>query len=273
MNFNIFNKNTNYIYENILKDPYEIEEKRQYIQHLLLYKACNEKLFISPIDEIMEYGNNMILNLGSGYSTWTKHFNYIYYNKGIYNNFIYDIDIDEKLNPYLLIDLKKDKIKIQENIVSFIYQRDMITVYKMDEWFHIVNEIYRLLKKDGYAEFVEYNIYVNSKCKNNYYSNIINRYLEKIYDKDNIKNICKIIESVFKNIKIETKKLPLYKENIFEGKCIENVIMGYSHFEYKLSHIINYNYNITYKEYINFLISEWENNKSFIEILIITVKK
>jgi hypothetical protein len=273
MNFNIFNKNTKYIYENILKDPYEIEEKRQYIQHLLLYKACDEKIFLSPIDGIMEYGNNMILNLGSGYSIWTNHVNSIYYNKKIYTNFIYDIDINKDLNPYELTDLRKDRIKFYDNVISFIYQRDMITVYKIDEWFHVINEIYRLLKKDGYAEFVEYNIYVGSNEKQNYYSDIINKYLEKIYNKNNIKDICDIIEQIFKNIKIEIKKLPLYNENIFEGKCVENVIMGYKHFKTEISYTINYKYNITYKEYIDLLKKEWENNKSCIEIYIITVKK
>lgn len=49
MIFNIFNQKTKYIYEKITNDYNNIEEKRQMIQHLLLYKACNEKIFLSPI--------------------------------------------------------------------------------------------------------------------------------------------------------------------------------------------------------------------------------
>lgn len=268
MIFNIFNQKTKHIYEKITNDYNNIEEKRQMIQHLLLYKACNEKIFLSPIDESIKYCNKLVLNLGSGYSVWTCHFEELYKNA-----IVYDIDINEKLNPYLLIDLKKDKITFMDNTIYFVYQRDMVTVYEENEWINIINEIYRVLKKDGYAEFVEYNIYVNSNQEKNYYSDIINKYLKNIFKKNNIEYICNNIKNVFSDVKIHIKKLPLYNENTFQGKCIENLIMGYNHFNPDLSFFIKERCNITFIEYIDFLTKEWEYNKSYIEIYIIVVKK
>lgn len=59
----------------------------------------------------------------------------------------------------------------------------------------------------------------------------------------------------------------------FKKKCIENLIMGYNHFNPDLSNFIKEKYNITFVEYINFLTKEWEYNKSYIEIYIIVAKK
>jgi SAM-dependent methyltransferase len=268
MNFSIFSQKTNHIYETIVNDYSNIEEKRQIIQHLLLYKSCDENIFISPINDFIKHRNNLILNLGSGYSTWSNHFNQLYNNV-----FIYDIDINKYLYPYLLIDLKKDKITFKDDTIFFVYQRDMITVYEKNEWIHIINEIYRVLKKDGYTEFVEYNIYINSNQKLNYYSNIINKYLMKIFNKNNIEDICDNIKTVFSNIKIHKKILPLYNEELFQGKCINNLIMGYNHFNPDLSYFIKEKYNITFTEYIDFLKKEWENNKSYLEVYIMIAKK
>lgn len=225
MIFNIFNQRTKHIYEKILNDYSNIEEKRQMIQHLLLYKACNEKIFLSPIDDFIKYNNKLILNLGSGYSVWTCHLEELYDNV-----IVYDVDINEKLNPYLLIDLKKDKITFKDNTIDFVYQRDMVTVYEDNEWINIINEIYRVLKKDGYAEFVEYNIYVNSNQKTNYYSNIINKYLMKIFDKNNIEYICNNIKIVFSDVRIYIKKLPLYDESIFQKKMYRKSYNGIQSF-------------------------------------------
>jgi ubiquinone/menaquinone biosynthesis C-methylase UbiE len=268
LDYPTINQKTQNIYETIVNDYSNIEEQRQMIQHLLLYKVCDEKIFLSPINKNIEYGNNLILNLGSGYSTWTNHFEELYKNV-----FIYDIDINKNLYPYLLIDLKKDKIIFKDNTIYFVYQRDMITVYENNEWIHIINEIYRVLKKDGYAEFVEYNIYVNSNQKTNCYSNMINKYLMKIFNKNNIEDICDNIKNIFSNIKIHKKILPLYNEDIFQGKCIENLIMGYNHFNSDLSYVIKEKYNITFTEYIDLLKNEWENNKSYMEVYIIIVQK
>lgn len=138
-----------------------------------------------------QYCNKLVLNLGSGYSACTCHFEELYKDA-----IIYDIDINKKLNPYLLIDLKKDKITFMDNTIDFVYQRDMVTVYEENEWINIINEIYRVLKKDGYAEFVEYNIYVNSNQEKNYYSDIINKYLKNIFNKNNIEYICNNIKNV-----------------------------------------------------------------------------
>lgn len=80
------------------------------------------------------------MNLGSGYSTWSNHFNQLYNDI-----FIYDIDINKKFYPYLLMDLKKDKLTFKDNTIHFVYQRDMITVYENYEWIHIINEIYIFL--------------------------------------------------------------------------------------------------------------------------------
>ena len=73
------------------------------IQQLILYIACNNKLFMSTIDEFFD-GNqrNIILDIGSGYNIWTKEFINKYINTDNDNCYIYNIDIIKYTEDYTL---------------------------------------------------------------------------------------------------------------------------------------------------------------------------
>lgn len=86
--------------------------------------------------------------------------------------------------------------------------------------------------------------------------------------------LTKFIEK-FDNIKIKKIKMPLYKEDIFNGICIENVILGYSQFKDNILKMLKTTYNIVlnYDELKDILIYEWEKEKSYIEFYIICGNK
>lgn len=178
-------------FNEIWKKVEEFEEKRQYLHQLIVHIACNNELFILPInpdiynkDQVNNY--KLVLNLGSGYRIWSI------YMSQLYNNLIIiDIDIinyNEKICEPLIIfdniDLKNDKISRIDNSVDFIYQRDMISVYENDEWDILINEIYRILKNKAFVELVEYDFIIEHKIKNKcVFTNIVVSYLIEMFKK------------------------------------------------------------------------------------------
>lgn len=282
MNLLIKKDNSKNIFNKIKNDISNIEERRQYLQQLILYIVCDCNLYMAQLD-IKENIDNVygIVNLGSGYCIWTNEIINKYF-KLIKNNklYIYNIDINKNIlnnnnnSLNFIIDLKKEDLPSKN--MDFIYHRDMITVYENKEWNHIINQIYNSLKIKGYSEFIEYDFIVkNNEYKNIIYTNIINNYLTDIFKKNdyeyNIYNIFIKIKQYFRKVEINKIKLPLYYESKYEGICVENLIMGYSHFKDGLNNILGH--NIDFENYLNLLKKEWEENKSYMELYIIIAQK
>lgn len=124
----------------------------------------------------------------------------IYKKNNESNYLIINIDINEFYKNYEVsmifekIDLKINNLKFIDNSIGFIYQRDMISVYKNNEWDNIIREVYRLLKKNFYFEFIEYDVDVyHDKNSERCISNIFFEHLtetfknnEYIYDVNKI---------------------------------------------------------------------------------------
>ena len=260
---------------NIWKDVENYEENRQNIQQEIIDRSLNNSLFLS---NIMTNSNklNLILNLGSGYCTWSKKMLEKFNNFYIINLDIIDYNKEDKLlMEFNKINLKNEKIRFRDNTIYYIYNRDMITVYNIFEWEHIINEIYRLLVKDGFFEIVEYDISIkhNIIVKKNI-SDIFDEYLKDYlkqnnfeYNINNIYNkINKIFNSQINHIKI---KLPLYYESKYEGLCFYNYILGLKHFKKDLDYILKSKYNIDFDRGIEMLEEEIEQNNSYMELNII----
>lgn len=276
--------------------PDNIEFYRQPIQQSIIDNFFDLTFSFININEIIN-SKKIIIDIGSGYGKWLNKFIKKYKNK--INNFsIYSYDINDILGNYLkefinienrikdeIIeiglycifrkkDLRKQKIDFVDNSVYFVYQRDMITVYNLKEWKFIIKEIYRVLIFNCKCEFVEYNFIIKN-VGNNDITNIINKCIEKKFKKINIDIIINMINKYFNNIDYTVKRIPLYNEYEFNGIGVENIILYYTHFMDDILKIFKKEYNniLTYNEIIDLLISEWEDNKSYIEIYFISVKK
>lgn len=260
---------------------FNFELQRQIIHNEISYKACGNKLMISPIKK-----TDMILNLGSGYSIWSydicKEYDVGCIVDIDINNFnIYDNlekgEIDNYSEVKILninIDLKKECINFKDNTIDFIYQRDMLSVYNNLEWKNIVKDIKRVLKKGAYAEFVEFNFIVNHKKSNKViFSKIVNNYLIDTFNKSNYiykpKILIKILEEHFKINKLKIVKLPLYYDEEFKDFCIDDLIISYKYIKDELEKL----YPEGFDKFIDEIKKEWIFNESYIELYIISVQK
>lgn len=281
---NYFNK----VWKNIEKT----ELKRQILHHEITYRVCNNNLYISPISNL----DGLVLNLGSGYGIWSR--------KLVENdNKIYIIDIDIKeyiiykpidiyFEKYLKnffgfnilfknIDLVKDNINFKTNTISYVYQRDMISVYNTYEWDHLISEIYRVLKPNGYVELVEYDFiieHMERKQENDsLFSNIIVDHLKTVFDVN--KHVYKHdilynkVNTFFENINISITKLPLYYEDKYKGICIEDLILGFNNINQELDEILKSKTTYNFSESLEKIKNEWHKNKSYIKLYIIYAKK
>lgn len=249
------------------------ELQRQILHHEITYKCCFNQLTICPILKA-----NKILNLGSGYGIWSYFLSLEYPGKNVINidNKHLKINVlegeySENIN-FLKVDLKKSYIPYIN--VDFIYQRDMISVYNRKEWINIIKEIYRCLNITGYAEFVEFNFIVeHNYIKDTIFSKITNEYLVDVFDKnDYIYKIEELIDTFniyFKPFCVERIKLPLYGNDEFSIKCIDDFIISYSHIKEEIEKI----YCGKFEDFIENIKKEWENNKSYIELCIICCQK
>jgi SAM-dependent methyltransferase len=276
--------------EDIFKNKWKIksnfEFERQILHHKISYITCNNNLFLSSVKNY-----DLIINLGSGYGIWS-----IDFSKEINCGAIIDIDnkeydiyeiLEKEDNSsysyeqgvniiFRNIDLKKDPICFKDNTIDFIYQRDMLSVYNIEEWHNITKEIYRVLKKSGYFELIEYNPAIKHiNNKNSKYSKIINNYLIEGLKKNGYLHdpflLEEIIESHFDKNDIIIKKeiLPLYYNSKFKDYCINVLILSYRHFENEIEKYIDYSFDV----FIEQIKKEWDNNKSYIELYIITAQK
>lgn len=261
------------------------EEVRQNIQQEILNISLNNELFISNIDNNNDNNYYLILNLGSGYCIWSKKI------LEKYNSFyIFNIDIidyykiknnrnDETLMEFNKTNLKNEKLRFKNNSVYYIYNRDMITVYNIEEWDHVINEIYRVLKVDGFFEIIEYDVSIKhttilkTKVTDIFDSYLIN-YLKNHNFEYNINILYNKINKIFEtSINRLIIKLPLYYENKYEGKCFYNYILGLKHFKNDLDGILKSKINIDFDKSIDLLEEEIEQNKSYMQLNIIYGKK
>lgn len=292
----------NITFDEIWKEIPETELKRQVLHHEIVYKACNNKLsvfFIKDIiDEIKKDKKGIILNLGSGYGIWSRKFVEEYEENGI---LILIIDIDVEIEKYIIYKISdnfekylnnslgfsiipdksdlKNKINYKNNTINYIYQRDMISIYNNFEWDHLLSEIYRVLKNGGYFEIVEYNFIVKHEDNNNshIFTDIIINYLKELFDKNNhIYNseiLYNKVKNWFKIVEISSKKLPLYYENIYKGICIDNLLLGFNNIRQELDKVLKNNVKCSFDESLKILKNEWYINKSYIEIYFIYGRK
>lgn len=100
----------------------------------------------------------------------------------------------------------------------------MLSVYNFIEWQNIINEMNRVLKKDGYIELVEFDFIIKHKNNiNDKFSKIVNNYIYK----PNI--LIDILKECFILNKTDVIKLPLYYNNTFKDHCIEDLIISYEY--------------------------------------------
>lgn len=302
----LFNKNLNLIkWENN-------NNIQEYIRQKMQQYVINKVIGLTYTDLYFNESDITILDIGGGYSEWSSDFWKIHLNK-LNKIYIYNLDINDYLGYHLRgnieleskiiynnleikneikknkteiikngfftiykkINLIKENIPYDDNSIYFVYHRDMITVYNEKQWCYIINEINRILKKDCYSEFVEYDFII----KNSKYNDLtfdINNFLERKFGEVNIKNIYYKIMKVFTNVKIKKIKLQLYGDSLFNKKCIDIIILGYLNIKNDILKISKNKYNnknITFEEIINELIIEWKENKCYIELHFISAKK
>lgn len=283
----MFYKRDNILQKKWQKSP-DFEIGRQILHHKISTITCDNKLFLSCVKKF-----DLIINLGSGYGIWSINLAKDIKSGAIINIDNYEFDIHETLKRieenninfdeqevniiFKNIDLKKDPICFKNNSIDFIYQRDLLSVYNMDEWNNIIKEIHRVLNNYGCIELVEYdpNIKHNINNKNNKFSEIINTYLiNTLKNNKYIHNpffIKDIMEKYFNKNDIIIKKevLPLYYNDKFKDYCINVLILSYLYFEKEIEKYIGYNF----ETFIEQLKKEWNDNKSYIELYIIYAKK
>lgn len=277
-----YNKsNLNKLWKNLDESGLDLELKRQLLHDKIIYKICDNNFILSPIKNI-----DLVINLGSGYGSWSHFFNslnnvFCIINIDIENYYpifcekCIDYNVPEPIIEFKEIDLKKEFINFKNNSVDFIYQRDMLSVYNVSEWSNILNDIYKTLKVNSYLELVEYDFVIkHDNLLNNKYTKKINNYLIDNFKKNNyihdINLLIDIIRKVFKKkINIKVTKLPLYPNSIFNDECIEVLMIGYEYFKDEIENI----FNIEYKNFVNNIKEEWITNRSYLSLYIIYVKK
>lgn len=282
MILNIFKNSSKDIIKKLWTDIDDYEEKRQFLQHLIVYIACNENIFLSS-GPYETNDNYVILNIGSGYCFWSRDF----ISKNKKNNYlIINIDINEFYKDYEIsmifekIDLKNDDLKFIDNSIGFIYQRDMISVYKDYEWDNIIKEVYRVLRKNKYFEIIEYDVDVYHDIKSErYISDIFFEHLTSTFKNNgyiyDVNHIYAKIKNIFINSEINhlVIKLPLYDEETFNNLCTENAILGFNHIKNELNIILKIKYNTNFEQALERLKKEWIQNKSYMKLHIIYGKK
>lgn len=272
------------ILENKWLQKYDPEFKRQKIHNKIIYKSRNKYTYMPLMN------NSVIINLGAGYGLWSHEMAMLYDKSCFLNIDIFDyygyitrgININKSnytKQPNIFfkeIDLKKENINFKDNNVDFVYQKDMISVYNIAEWKHVIKEIFRILKINGYMEIVEFDFIIKHKnVLNNLtnYSNIMNNYLINVFNKNEYiykpNVIIDLIDDYFEIEKIDIIELPLYYNDIFKMDCINDLIIGYEHIKQEIENISSY----TFDYFIEKLKKEWRDNKSYIELYIINGKK
>lgn len=276
-----------------LKDT-DIELKRQISCHYITYIACNKQLTICPI-----VNANNILNLGAGYGVWSYEILKQFSTKTVINVNIEKVDIHEVLRYYYdlsnnikieNINFKKESLNanyIKYNTIDFLYQRDLLIFYKKKEWKNIIKEIYKILKPEGYVEFVEFdfiiknevNAYENVSKKSKNITNITKSDDFNKFFIDNYISVNDLLKIIEKNIKINDVKkikLNLYGNNDFENFLVENLINNIVKYklEKKYKEILDQEKIIVIlKDYMNALKSEWKSYNSYITLYIICCQK
>lgn len=283
MIIHIFKNSSKDIIKKIWRDIENYEEKRQFLQHLIVYIACNENLFLSPIEPSDANDNYVILNIGSGYCFWSREF----ISKNKKNNYlIVNIDINEFYKDcefsmiFEKIDLKINNLKFIDNSIGFIYQRDMISVYKNYEWDNIIKEVYRVLRKNKYFEIIEYDVDVYHNIKSERcISDIFFEHLTSTFKNNGYIYDANHIYAKIKNMFIDSEinhlviNLPLYDEETFNNLCTENAILGFNHIKNELNIVLKIKYNINFEQALDRLKKEWIQNKSYMKLHIIYGKK
>lgn len=259
----------------------DLELKRQVLHDKIIYKICKDKLILSPVKKC-----NLVLNLGSGYGSWSHIFTMVNDACCIINmdiNNYYPIFCEkcvylhaaEPIIYFEKIDLKKGSINFSDNVSDFVYQRDMSSVYTFFEWNNILKEIYRILKHDAYLELVEYDFIIkHDNLINNKFSNKINNYLINNFKKNNyihdINILIEITKKIFnKKINVETYKLHLYKNDIFDDECTDVLTIGYEYLKDDIENL----FNSKFEDFIENIKKEWIDNKSYILLYFIYIKK
>ena len=226
----VFNNNKDYPqkFEN-LNDEYN---DRLIYQHFILKNILNGNLHFKKedINNIIEENNfsktrTNILDIGCGTGVWC--FDLMEEIKdGIDDNiYIYGTDI-KKRYPYeikpkniefgimsTLDNIENSNLNfIKKDNFDLIYQRLMFLTFKNNEWEIAINNIYKLLKKEGLVEIVDTNFIINydiNPSKN--IENINERWI--LYLKScniNINMISKLDNILLKNyIEVEKKEIKI----------------------------------------------------------------
>lgn len=188
--------------------------------------------------------------------------------------------IKENLNIIINnYDVIKEGIKYKNETIDFVYQRDMISIYKIDQWDKIIKEIHRVLKYNGYVEITEYDINIKKNFnKRTIINDIYNETLIDIFkingNEINIMNLYNKIALIFgeENVEIIKKEIPLYYENNLNSIMTENMIKGYNYFKKPLLETLKLK-GYDFYESLRIIKEEWEESKAYLNLYVIIAKK
>lgn len=176
-------------------------------------------------------------------------------------------------------DVIKEGIKYKNETIDFVYQRDMISIYKIDQWDKIIKEIHRVLKYNGYVEITEYDINIKKNFnKKTIINDIYNETLIDIFkingNEINIMNLYNKIALIFgeENVEIIKKEIPLYYEDNLNSIMTENMIKGYNYFKKPLLETLKLK-GYDFYESLRIIKEEWEESKAYLNLYVIIAKK
>lgn len=288
------NKLLNKFWDNNDINKDKIEIYRQFINHSIIILSLEELYILKNITK----DNFIILDIGCGVMSWENEIINIDKNNKTYDFYIFCIDkhnffkninrndfggikkiVDEVKIIFEIYDVINEGLKHENETIDYVFQRDMISVYKFYQWEYIINEIYHVLKNNCYAEIIEYDINIKNEVnEKKTITEIYNKTLIDIFkingQETDILKIYEKIKLIFgeKNVNIFKKRLPLYYEDNLKGLMARNMILGYSYFEKPLSETLNLK-GYEFNESLKFLKEEWELNKAYMELYVIIAKK
>ncbi|KAF1960502.1 S-adenosyl-L-methionine-dependent methyltransferase [Byssothecium circinans] len=134
----------------------EEEEDRLTLQHDILYKFFDEKLFLPPIDYPRK-----VLDCGYGRGDWVHHMAEEYEQCQILGIDIYPSTLPDQpdnldLSGYNLNDRLNDAGLFERNAYDLVHSRFVGQGIKAGRWPSYVQDIRRLLKPGGWLQMMEY---------------------------------------------------------------------------------------------------------------------
>ncbi|CAG8492905.1 18077_t:CDS:2 [Cetraspora pellucida] len=113
--------------------------------------------FSPPIEQVLKSGNAKVLDIGCGPGTWLLATSLKYPLTQFYGIDIAPV-FPKEIKPENLDFIQSDitnGIRFNDNHFDFVRMNLMSTCLQEDQWVHVMEELVRVLKPDGYIEIME----------------------------------------------------------------------------------------------------------------------